>query len=486
MEKDIHNDRLEDYVKKSFGDFEENPSEDMWSRIEAELPSAEPVRLLPLFLREYKWQIAAASVILLLAFRLAFIQSFYEQQLRSMASRNQAPGSGYPAAPPVSPVPGQVSNPVSPASGAPFPQNISIPSQRGVPAAVQPSGSAVILSEAPAETSFTSVDGTTVIEGMHAFEESNTVQQVFNYPSGTFSAGIPLLPGLQRGAIATSNPVSIPPAATPPVKPVGGGRKWYALASVAPGRVAETRMPPLPPPGAPRPVFASQTEAPDVVTAFSLRIGRAVNRKISVEGGLACQELTRQTMHKPRFQFREGQTIPGGGGHHPEARSFQYDLNTYGGSASVTLRADVVGSSIPGENERVEAVIRSNENIRLLQIPLIAVARIGGGRITGVIRAGIVGNIMVSNKFEVTAYQLDNPELKPQNDNAFTVEFHAPKRFFPGYQVALGAEYRISERLSVSAFPTVSGDFPRKDHFRGGNLPGQTMLGLTAAAACWF
>jgi hypothetical protein len=161
-------------------------------------------------------------------------------------------------------------------------------------------------------------------------------------------------------------------------------------------------------------------------------------------------------------------------------------LNTHGGSASVTLRADVVGSSIPGENERVEAVIRSNEDIKLLQIPLTAVARIGEGRISGVIRAGVVGNIMVSNNFQVTAYQLDNPELKPQNDNAYTVEFHAPKRFFPGYQVALGAEYRISERLSVSAFPVITGDFPRKDFFHGGNLPGQTMLALTTAATCWF
>ncbi|MFM8370774.1 MAG: hypothetical protein ACKOCO_00175, partial [Bacteroidota bacterium] len=87
MEKDIHNDRLEDYVKKSFGDFEEIPSGAMWSRIEAELPAGEPARRLPVLLHAYKWQIAAAAVILLLASRLVFVQSYYEQQLRSIASQ---------------------------------------------------------------------------------------------------------------------------------------------------------------------------------------------------------------------------------------------------------------------------------------------------------------------------------------------------------------------------------------------------------------
>lgn len=484
MEKDIHNDSLEDYVKKSFRDFEETPSGDMWSRIEAELPSGEPVRRVPLFLRYYRWQIAAASVILLLASRLVFVQSYYEQQLRSIASYQQASGSGYSYSATSSPVPEMGSDHESQVSDAPVYKEISVASQGSVSSAVQPAGPTGILSEGAVGASGNFSGEIAASQDTHVREESNTVQQVFNQSTGSFSAGIPLLPGLKPGAVETSNPVSIPSAATQPVKPVWGGRKWYVLGGVAPGRITERLMSPHP--GNPGPVFASRSEKPETATSFSLRLGRAVNRNLALEGGLAYQEITRQTVHKPRFQFREGQTIPGGAGHHPEARSFQYDLNTYGGSASVTLRADVVSSNIPGENERVEAVIRSNENIKLLQIPLTAVTRIGEGRLSGVIRAGVVGNVMVSNNFEVTAYQLDNPELKPQNDNAYTVEFHAPKRFFPGYQVALGAEYRISERLSVSAFPVITGDFPRKDYFRGGNLPGQTMLALTAAAICWF
>ena len=93
MEKDLYNDRLEDYVKKSFEDYEEIPPGDMWNRIEEVLPTQEPVRRPLVFLYQYKWQIAAASVIMLLACRLLLVQSYYEQQLRSIAAQNQTVSS---------------------------------------------------------------------------------------------------------------------------------------------------------------------------------------------------------------------------------------------------------------------------------------------------------------------------------------------------------------------------------------------------------
>ena len=482
MEKDLHNDRLEDYVKKSFEDYEEIPPADMWERVADALPAQEPVRRPLALLFSYKWQIAAASVILVLVSRLLFVQSYYEQQLRSMAAKNEVHSGD-----------NQLSAGISGAgmaTTAPARPNIKVPPvitgndfAGSQPSAIQSAGMAQVAPETIKPAS-ESVDNELINSDIVlSRDDSKTVQQVFSQPAA-FSTGLALLPPVELSPLATSKSVSIPPAAAPPVKPVGGGRKWYWLAAVAPGRIAERHM--RAHPGGPGSVFASRSETPETTTSFSLRRGRAVNRKIALEGGLAYQEMTRQTIHKPRFQFREGQTIPGGGGHHPEARSFQYDLNTYGGSASVTLRADVVGGNVPGENERVEAVIRSVEEVQLLQIPLTVAARIGEGRVSGIARAGVVGNCLIRNRFDVTAYQMDTPDLQPQSDNAYTVEFHAPRRFFPGFQVALGAEYRVSEKISVSAFPVITGDFPRKDYFRGGNLPGQATLAFAAAASYWF
>lgn len=42
MEKNIHDDRLDDFVKKSFDGYSEEPGMDMWDRIEVGLPPEEP------------------------------------------------------------------------------------------------------------------------------------------------------------------------------------------------------------------------------------------------------------------------------------------------------------------------------------------------------------------------------------------------------------------------------------------------------------
>lgn len=474
MEKKLYNDRLEDYVKKSFEDYEEIPPGDMWNRIEEELPPQAPVRRPPGFLYLYKWQIAAASVIMLLACRLLLVQSYYEQQLRSIAAQNQMVGSIKQS---LSAAPEITSNKTIST------ENFGGSYTRSTATHAQKINTTDNASQLPGMVPDNSVGGLVVNQPSLPPEDGKTVQQVFNQQVSDI-ADFSRLPAAGPVMLKTSNPVSIPSAVTPIIKPVGGGRKWYVLAGIAPGRIKERQMPPRP--GGHSPVFASRSEMPETTTSFSLRIGRALNRKMAVEGGLSYQEMKRETIHKPRFEFREGQTIPTGGTHHQQARSFQYDLNTYGGAASVTLRADVVGGNIPDENERIEAVIKSNEHIQLLQVPLTVAGRIGEGRLLGVIRAGVVGNYMISNNFEVTAYQLDNPELQLQDNNAYTVEFHSPRRFFPGYQIALGAEYRVSGKLSVSAFPVITGDFPRKDNFHGGNLPGQSVLAFTAAASYWF
>lgn len=483
MEKDLYNDRLEDYVKKSFEDYEEIPPGDMWNRIEEVLPTQEPVRRPLVFLYQYKWQIAAASVIMLLACRLLLVQSYYEQQLRSIAAQNQTVSSNKQSSSAALSVTDVSEVRETPSNNTISTENSGDSSIRSSASSVQKISTANNVSQIPGMVPDNSVGGLAINQVSLPQEDGKTVQQVFNRQVSDVTE-FSLLPAAVPAMLKTSNPVSIPSAATPTIKPVGGGRKWYVLAGIAPGRIKERQRPSHP--GGHGPVFASRSEMPETTTSFSLRLGRALNRKIAVESGISYQEMKRETTHKPRFEFREGQMIPTGGTHHQQARSFQYDLNTYGGSASVTLRADVVGSNIPDENERIEAVIRSNENVQVLQVPLTVAGRIGEGRMLGVVRAGIVGNYMISNNFEVTAYQLDNPELQLQDNNAYTVEFHSPRRFFPGYQIALGAEYRVSGKLSVSAFPVITGDFPRKDNFRGGNLPGQSTLAFTAAASYWF
>ncbi|HPI09245.1 MAG TPA: hypothetical protein PLM41_22790, partial [Saprospiraceae bacterium] len=87
MEKNIHDDRLDDYVRKSFEDYEETPAFDMWARIEDELaPADDPV---PLFIRLWPSfsRIVAAAAILLLLCALVCNRLYYENKIREMAAQ---------------------------------------------------------------------------------------------------------------------------------------------------------------------------------------------------------------------------------------------------------------------------------------------------------------------------------------------------------------------------------------------------------------
>jgi cytoskeletal protein RodZ len=89
MEKNIHNDPMDDFVKKSFEEYAENPSENMWDRIEVDLLPTENHKPLWYAWRNYRWQLAAAAVILLLVSRLMCVQYYYEAKLRSISGEKE-------------------------------------------------------------------------------------------------------------------------------------------------------------------------------------------------------------------------------------------------------------------------------------------------------------------------------------------------------------------------------------------------------------
>ncbi|MDO8971896.1 MAG: hypothetical protein Q7U74_14475, partial [Saprospiraceae bacterium] len=87
MEENIHDDKLDDYVRQSFEDYEESPPADMWGRVAADLePAAEaPVPLVAY--RRYAWQAIAAAVILMLLSTLVCEHLYYEEKLRVLSEK---------------------------------------------------------------------------------------------------------------------------------------------------------------------------------------------------------------------------------------------------------------------------------------------------------------------------------------------------------------------------------------------------------------
>lgn len=500
MEKNLQDDRLDDYVKKSFDDYEEDPSGDMWSRIETVLPEAEQPR--PAFWRTYRWQLAAAVAILVLVSRLICVQTYYEEKLRGMAEQQQ------PVVPPVTPSPTEnTSNHLSN-------QSLSTP--------VDPANTPVTGSEKAPGSTTERISATTAAQG----QASNSIQknrpadnpttlpsthQNASLPVAASQAAIQVQPRLANAevpnlapttletntipkraafaAIPTLNPALLPlPVEEMPVpglveasiKRFKSRSGWYAGIAVTPHLIVEkqqtVRRPGL------RPRFANHQEKPKPSADFTLRVGRKFNKQWALESGVGFQQVSRTAVHRPGFRYNEGQIIQGSGA---ESRSFDYDLNTYGGSAAVSLRTEVAGGSAPAETDRVAALIQSNEEIQIMRVPLLLTGRFGKNRLQAMVRAGLVGSYLLKNELQITTSQIDNPRLRFRTGDAYTVQLDRPKKLILGYQLSMGGEFRLNKNLSVAFAPTITGDFARTDT-QGSKLPGHTAFGMNVGGVWWF
>ncbi len=519
MEKNIHDDRLDDYVKGSFEDYAENPATDMWERIEGQLPE-EPKPVWYAW-RRFGWPMAAGLVILLLIARLVFVEGYYEEKLQKISAQQDQAGQNGMQIPTLKP-----SLPINDAyekstAGTVMvePDNTSTTVQKTdtktkAPAQKQQQASTTTTKIAkPGESKVEAIDKQALQETALPKTLNNNASQEF---PGIKTADLSLLsavqqaenqrpsvPALPRDSMADiaikieehpdfqilaqkSPMLSISNLTTPnsvaiTTKKYKEDSGWYMGLFGTPHFTLEKTKQTVRP--GPRRRFTSQQERPQVSSDISLRVGKKINSRFAIESGLGYQHLNRTATHLARFEYREGQSIQNPGG--METRSFDYDLNTYSGSASVSLWMEVSGSDAPAAMERVGALITSKESLQILQVPVLGVARLGQGRVKAVLKAGVLGSYLMKNSFEITAYRLENHKLRIRNQDGYSVQFNRPQHFIWGYQLSAGAEFRLTKNLSLSAAPTLSGDFQRKDPQQG-RLPGQTAVGMNLGVIWWF
>ncbi|HMX38877.1 MAG TPA: hypothetical protein PKD78_01075 [Saprospiraceae bacterium] len=87
MEDHLHEDKLDDYVRKSFEAYEEDPAPDMWGRIEGDMPPAAPLRARRFSLWPYRWQAAAAALILVLTSTLLCEHLYFTERIKTLSEQ---------------------------------------------------------------------------------------------------------------------------------------------------------------------------------------------------------------------------------------------------------------------------------------------------------------------------------------------------------------------------------------------------------------
>jgi len=507
MEKNIHNDPLDDYVRQTFDDHEEQPANNMWSRIESELPAVPAVPAWRMFFLHNRFGLAAAAILLLLS-GLVCEHFYYENKLRNLrdqaglqnnrdsdtariAARAYPSGTGFSESCPTS-----LSSDMCVTE-----QNIAcrlrakhLSDDKFVGQASRIELNSPASKDVQTTTSrnqalpFTKEEPGTE----HAQAHLHTAS-----PESRDQAG--LSPEAAMGyehhpAPPTANP-QLAPLPKLPVQPIscdqvslppGGGfgnvipartlSGWYIGLYATPHRTYETVATTAHRPGM-RPVFTGQSDGPDIATGWWLRIGKSTGRRWGLESGIGFSESARTTTHTARFRFADGAIHPGGPGPVGQRRNFSYDLNAYGGSASVSLRMESADASAPvAEAEPVVVKISTAEHAQLLHIPLLLTYRMGHGRLTAVVKTGLTGNVFLKNDLVISARTSQNNRLRfAQNADSFM--FEQSGNFFLGYWASAGLEFRWSRRLSLVAEPAVSGNFPREDT-QGRRLPNQILAGV--------
>jgi len=506
MENKIHDDQLDDYVRKSFEDYEETPSGGMWDRIAGDL-QPEVVPTPRLSFRRYRWQMAAAAIVLLVS-GLVYEHFYYEQKIRDLGTRNNDKQDLPVEKPPMGSSKDVEKNALHDSrqqigGGVFFEKNLEplVSHSRNIETPFDSQGGTQshpptqnVLSQNPNPAAQTlkksSIQNQVLPENINntpaapkrelGAEEYGVENPVAAETLASFAKPADFEPLASQTFVPKTESRAQPVLRRLHIEPLKEPSGWYAGLQSTPHFIIDNTPTPGRRPGG-RPVFISRQEKPEISADWWLKVGKKLSPRLSLESGVGFRKISRTATHTPHFRFGEG--MMGGG---PHRRDFTYDLNTYGGSAAVNLRMEQVDGAPVQDTEPISLRIKTSERTQLLRIPLLMAYRLGNGRLHSTIKAGLTGNFFLKNELDISARVSQSSRFQPvQGSGGHTVQLENQGKFFMGYWLSAGAEFKLSRHVSFVAEPSFSGDFPRNDA-SGRRLPEHFSLGLNVGVNYYF
>lgn len=488
MEENLpKDDNLENFVRKSFDQFEENPSSDIWSRIEGNLTqevAPPPTRIKPIY---FSWKAAAVAAIFLLSVGLIAQHLYFNYKIKQLAARLPDTTTTIPAKEQTSISPSttiaiqpykQTDNkPVTArehlSAQSPTPLDGALPAKelsgnKGTSMVVS-TESQKLINEIQNDRQQVTAENV-AIGNEKALVSQETSENIAGTTTDVSSATtlrttIPVFPRY-AGEVAINNDV-LPLKATPVIQPVRT-RGWYLGAQ---STIVQTRERKIKQeePFDNKHIVANKQKEPLQTTQWWLKAGKTSRSGLGFETGIGYQHFQRNASHQPDFKLRDGRPSMGGGGggphHHDDHEfDFQYTLNSFSGTQNIELRvAQADSNAMYPDNEPLDLSVTTHEQVEVLKVPVLAVAAFGKGRTKAVVKGGLVGNFVLKNDFEITGIDNRNPHFIHLDDEHPMVQTQSPQKFSIDYLLSAGVEYRVTPSLSLVAEPTVSGELSFND-----------------------
>jgi len=438
MEKNIPNDNLEKFLQKALENYEENPSEDLWGKIETELPAPTSIASAVRWRALGKWAAGIAAGLLI---GLSVFQHFHHKaeigrltnelnqaRIELQDLKDQAAAQ----------------NQVLP----PRPEQEENPAERFAPMLPAKTGPALMRKSAIA-----------------AIPESQ-------------ASGLPAI-GQKQAPLSAFDPVPLPvfgvkadlnlalSAAIPPVEVLkhepasrvslgmqaGPAYTYYSRK----GGTGQGHGPHEPIKSVNR---ESITHSRNIHAGISLNYD--LTKNWSVETGLQYRKFGIGFSHEPGLKFGDGHPHGGGPGQ-PPAQDFNYYLDTPSGTVYVALSA---GQTDPDEQisnqEELNVEIRTEDRMEFLSIPLLLGYEAGKGRFSGQVRAGLLANIGIAHEFEVSGLAYRNQKFKPNGNAAVKVGTPELNPVSFDYFLGAGLAYDPAPAWRVTLMPFLSGGLTKK------------------------
>lgn len=501
MEKNLHDDRLDDFVRKSFEGYEEDPAPDMWGRIEGDLSVERDRPPLWLYFSRHRWQVAAAAAVLLLVTTVVCQHLYYQDKLKNLtemqvSSQNETAekqlpktNSGESTLGIIQKGDGEISSGNSTTSPsvekqakdltkhAQGTQAPGIKKLGNTPPPQLPSSSSPLPSDRkPEGMTF----GNTQEPSLANFKEEGEALPLHSVETTLKTID---LESIALESELLENPVTLPNVPRNfPIRPVKHSSGWYVGLQAMPLLTSE-RPPKAAVRPALRPLFRSAQKDVDYSNIWWLRVGKKAERWISFESGIGYQRAAQTTTHKPRFRFGDGSHQ----GQGPTSRTYRYDLSTYGGTAEVSLRMeDTNPGSTPSDDEPVSLAITAKESMEMLRVPLLLTARLGEKRFNAQIKAGLLANFFLKNELDLSARVSENSRFQPvAGRDGYTIQLAQPGKVFFGFMASAGAEFKLSPRLGLLTEISTISDFGRSDQSRQ-KLPRHRSFGANFGLNYYF
>lgn len=487
MEDKLHNDRLEEFLRRSLEEHSEDPPKDLWAKIangvDAATPSAPPTVKAPRWRVLSNWWAAAAVAAAVIGLFIAQ-HSYFENRIDELTKELEQKAAQSEKMETKAPVPTEkaetevpaIANETETANGSSSKaaenalaknrnDKSTTPAHFGVtkqgkriqgnnnkfhksadPTAPLKSALAAETSTDKAlPTSMDKVEPSNREAQKPAVVENSDLQKVWLKPIKLEDAATE--PSLAQAVM--------------PIDPVKNHSK-FTLGLNAMPMLSRSWMKPLEQkgPGKPndRKSFDVDSETTGQAWQAGITLEAAITPRLSVGSGLGYRSMKYETKHDLCLEFDDRRPGPPGTGQHDHEHDFQYDLNTAVGAIEMEVRAesDEATQNIP-DDEKIEAEVHTSQSLSYVTVPIYANYTMGKGRLRAIAKGGIMLNFLQDHEFTVGDIKSLNDKFQfahkenqrgTQNDlQTVTVD----------YMAGLGLEYRLTRNASLRLEPMVIG-----------------------------